>query len=145
MSLISSNLRQAVVERAGNRCEYCHLSQESQVATFPVDHIVPVSLSGVTELANLALACPRCNARKWKYVEARDSDTGQMVAFFNPRIHQWIDHFRWSPTDFIVMESVSEIGRVTVAFLDLNSPHHMAVRTLLHVLSLHPPPSDVTS
>jgi hypothetical protein len=60
MSLISAQLREAVVERAGNRCEYCHLSQDFQVATFPVDHVTPVFLAGLTELANLALACPRC-------------------------------------------------------------------------------------
>jgi hypothetical protein len=33
--------------------------QESQVATFPVDHIIPVASNGKTELENLALACPR--------------------------------------------------------------------------------------
>ena len=54
MTLISDSLREAVVERAVNRCEYCCLAQESQVATFPVDHIIPVSLRGPTELENLA-------------------------------------------------------------------------------------------
>lgn len=60
MTLISAVLREAVVQRAANRCEYCRLSQESQVATFPVDHIVPVSLDGPTEIENLALTCTRC-------------------------------------------------------------------------------------
>src|ERR1022692_3663204 len=94
MSHISAQLREAVVERAGNRCEYCHLSQDSQVVTFPVDHVTPVFLTGLTELANLALACPRCNARKWKHVKAPDADTGQMVVLYNPRGDRWSDHFR---------------------------------------------------
>jgi hypothetical protein len=59
VTLIPSDLREAVVRRAGNRREYCRLSQESQVATFPVDHVIPVVSDGKTTLDNLALACPR--------------------------------------------------------------------------------------
>jgi HNH endonuclease len=145
MSLISAQFRAAVVERAGNRCEYCHLSHDSQVATFPVDHVTPVFLSGLTELANLALACPRCNARKWKHVKAPDADTGQMVALYNPRVDRWADHFRWSPTEPAAIEPLSDIGRATVAFLDLNSDQHLRIRALLIVLNLHPPNDDIAS
>ena len=139
MTLISASLREAVVQRAGNRCEYCRLAQDSQVATFPVDHVIPISLSGLTKLANLALACPRCNARKWKHVEALDSETNEIMPRFNPRIHQWADHFRWSPMDSVTLEPISAIGRVTMVILDLNSSQHLAIRMLLRVLSLHPP------
>jgi hypothetical protein len=62
-----------VVARAGDRCEYCHLSQESQVATFPVDPSVPIRQGGRTEFINLALACPWCNSKKWMHSEARDA------------------------------------------------------------------------
>jgi hypothetical protein len=139
MTLISAQFREAVVERAGNRCEYCQLSQDSQVATFPVDHVTPVFLAGLTELANLALACPRCNARKWKHVEVADADTGQTVDLFNPRVERWTDHFRWSPTDSALIEPLSAVGRATVAFLDLNSEQHLRIRALLGTLGLHPP------
>ena len=142
MTLIPANLRDAVVRRAGHRCEYCRLAQESQVATFPVDHVVPVSLGGLSELINLALACPRCNARKWKHVEAADSVTGQLTPLYNPRIHPWIEHFRWSPTDPAVIEAISAIGRVTLVVLDLNSREHLTIRALLGTLALHPPPED---
>jgi hypothetical protein len=145
MSLISVQLRMAVVERAGHRCEYCHLSQDSQVATFPVDHVTPVFLSGLTDLANLALACPRCNARKWKHVEAPDADTGQTVALYNPRVDRWADHFRWSPTEPTEIEPLSAIGRATVAFLEMNSEQHLRIRSLLRDLGMHPPSGDAPS
>ncbi len=72
MSLISSELRAQVVARAGGRCEYCQLDHESQVATYPIDHVIPVALGGKTEINNLALSCPGCNSGKWTRVEAPD-------------------------------------------------------------------------
>jgi hypothetical protein len=139
VTAISADLREAVNQRAGNRCEYCRLAQDSQVATFPVDHIIPVSLSGPTELENLALACPRCNAGKWKHVEARDAQTAQTVQLFHPRTQKWTDHFRWSAGDPTLIEPITAVGRATLGLLDLNSSQHVAVRSLLRILGLHPP------
>ena len=45
-SYIPDELRQHVIDRAQNRCEYCGLSQLGQAATFHVDHIFPVSAGG---------------------------------------------------------------------------------------------------
>lgn len=56
MSDIPNELRRLVIERAGNRCEYCGLSQIGQEATFHVDHIIPESAGGQTTAENLAMA-----------------------------------------------------------------------------------------
>lgn len=40
MSYISASLRKLVISRAGNRCEYCRLSQKGQEATFHIDHFI---------------------------------------------------------------------------------------------------------
>jgi hypothetical protein len=64
MKAIPAALRRLVVRRAGNRCEYCRLSQEGQEATFHVDHIVPASADGETVEENLAWACVSCSLRK---------------------------------------------------------------------------------
>lgn len=63
MSDIPPSLRDQVVLRAGNRCEYCGLSQVGQEAAFHVDHVVPRVAGGPTELDNLALACVSCSLR----------------------------------------------------------------------------------
>jgi 5-methylcytosine-specific restriction endonuclease McrA len=63
MSSQADVLRQAEA-RAGERCEYCRMHQALQGATFHVEHIVPSSRGGPTELRNLAWACPGCNLRK---------------------------------------------------------------------------------
>lgn len=61
---IPSALRKEVFARARDRCEYCGLSQAGQEATFHVDHIIPATSDGPTELGNLALACVSCSLRK---------------------------------------------------------------------------------
>jgi hypothetical protein len=144
MTLISAALREAVEERAGRRCEYCQLSQETQVATFPVDHVRPVSQHGATSLENLALACPRCNAAKWTHAAAPDPLSGEIVPLFNPRAQAWGDHFRWSESDPALLEPLTATGRATNALLDLNADRHVQVRRWLVVLGLHPPGASRT-
>jgi hypothetical protein len=46
MSKVPNALRQTVIERAGNRCEYCQLSQLGQAATFHIDHVMPIAVGG---------------------------------------------------------------------------------------------------
>jgi hypothetical protein len=139
MSLISHELRQAVIDRASGICEYCHLPQDTQVATFPVDHVIPVSSGGRTEQDNLALACPRCNSSKWTFEFALDPDSGESLPLFHPRRDAWSDHFYWSEQDATLLEPRSPKARATISLLDLNSQHRRQVRSWLIALSLHPP------
>jgi hypothetical protein len=138
MTLISDELRREVVQRAGGSCEYCRLPQATQVATFPVDHVTPVSLGGQADLANLALACRRCNAAKWTHTVASDPETGELVPLFHPRRNRWMDHFQWSEADPTWLEARSPEARATIGLLDLNSHHRRQVRHWLAVLGLHP-------
>jgi len=49
MSDIPRSLHEEVVLRAGNRCEYCKLSQLGQGATFHIDHVILESRKVVWE------------------------------------------------------------------------------------------------
>ncbi len=84
MSEISASLR-AEELRAGNRCEYCQLSQLGQEATFHIDHVVPRAAGGPTVATNLALACVSCSLRKWARQTATDSESHEEVPLYNPR------------------------------------------------------------
>jgi hypothetical protein len=53
MSDITTSLREEVTLRAGNRCEYCRLSQVGQEATFHMDHVIPRAVGGPTTANNL--------------------------------------------------------------------------------------------
>src|SRR5204862_802727 len=118
----SVELRDLVVHRARNRCEYCQVPQATQVSTFPVDHVIPVVLGGPTADQNLCLACPRCNAQKWTRVDAVDPESGEVTPLFHPRKDTWATHFHRSKTDLCILEGSTPQGHATMALLDLNSP-----------------------
>ena len=136
MSVVSGTARATIVARAGNRCEYCHLPTRGQVATFPVDHILPRHLSGETVLDNLALACPHCNAYKWIHTKGPDAFTGETAPLFNPRTHVWSDHFAWSKQQSGFIDGKTPSGRATVDRLQMNSQEIIAIRQLLSALAL---------
>ena len=125
MSDISGSLRARVVARAGQRCEYCRLSQIGQVATFHIDHVVPRAAGGLTVMDNLALACVSCSLRKWAKQTAIDLETGQEEALFGPRTQVWSEHFRWNGEH---LEPLSPTGRATIAALAMNRPLMVAIR-----------------
>ena len=53
MSDVSAALRDEVALRAGDRCEYCGLSQVGQEATFHIDHVVPRAAGGPTTTSSI--------------------------------------------------------------------------------------------
>jgi hypothetical protein len=138
VSLFSAATRVAVAERAGQRCEYCHLPTRGQVATFPIDHVIPPAAGGTGHLDNLALACPHCNAHKWAFAEGTDPTTGRPARLFNPRADVWSEHFRWSTADWAVLEGLTAVGRATISRLHMNDSDLVAVRRLLAALGVAP-------
>ena len=80
---IPAELRRLVMQRAGNRCEYCGAPVNFSSDTFTFDHIVPRSLGGLTTADNLALACFSCNQHKAARLAALDPVTGGSVPLFH--------------------------------------------------------------
>lgn len=56
---IPRRLRFEILRRDGYRCRYCGSTDD-----LVVDHVLPESLGGLTEAANLVTACQPCNAGK---------------------------------------------------------------------------------
>lgn len=136
MSAFSPVRRAEVTARAGHRCEYCRLPTRGQVATFPIDHVIPRQAGGTTALENLALTGPHCNAHKWTAVAEFDPDTGQTVRLFHPRQDVWEDHFEWAGGG--TLAGRTPVGRATVAALRMNDPDMIELRMLLAELDLFP-------
>jgi hypothetical protein len=130
-------LRQAVIRRADNRCEYCLLSQLAQEATFHIDHVVPQSAGGPTTLENLALARVTCSLRKSARQTIVDVDIGTEVLIFNPRREAWDTHFRWAAAHVV---GLTATGRAAIEALQMNRPHVLAIREEERQRGRHPPP-----
>jgi hypothetical protein len=91
--MMSRRERERYVEtRAAGCCEYCRMHQSLQGATFHVEHVVPQSRGGHSQLDKLAWACPSYNLHKANRVEALDPDTGNQVPLFHPRSDNWEMH-----------------------------------------------------
>ena len=125
MSDVLPSLHAEVVLRAGNRCEYCGLSQLGQEAAFHLDHVVPRAAGGPTVAGNLALACVSCSLRKWARQRAPDPDSGEEVPLFNPRTQVWGEHFCWEGERVVPL---TPTGRATVVALAMNRPLILAIR-----------------
>jgi len=135
MTAIPASLRRLVIERSENRCEYCKISQIGQVATFHIDHVVPVAAGGQTTPDNLALACVSCSLRKGARQILKDPETREMVSIFNPRQQKWKEHFTWNDVQLF---GLSATGRATVEALNLNRPIMLAIRSEEKLLGRHP-------
>ena len=139
--------KQVIRERAGYLCEYCHSPERLSANRFTIDHIIPQSLGGSDDLANLALACRRCNERRYNFVAGIDPETQEIVPIFNPRQQLWKEHFVWL-NQGIVIEGTTPIGRATCLRLDLNDtryPESDSIRETRRFwikTGIHPPADD---
>lgn len=59
---ITAQQKRAVFERAEGCCEYCRSQVRFAVQPFSIEHIVPRSRGGKTNMDNLALACQGCKS-----------------------------------------------------------------------------------
>jgi 5-methylcytosine-specific restriction endonuclease McrA len=116
---LTNSLFEKLRQRANYRCEYCHYPEILSSAPLSVEHIYPRSLGGRDNLENLALACRRCNERRYNFMTATDPETNEIVSLFNPRQNVWSDHFIWS-VDALEIIGRTAIGRATCQRLDLN-------------------------
>ena len=112
-----------------------------------MEHLLPQSLGGTNEVDNLALACSRCNSRRYNFMTGIDPDTGTEVTLFNPRQQNWLEHYVWS-VDRLQIVGKTVVGRATCYRLDLNDDRHndrfiIRARALWLRGGWHPPDADL--
>jgi 5-methylcytosine-specific restriction endonuclease McrA len=144
---VNEATKQAVRERSRYRCEYCHSPERLSANRFTVDHVIPKSLGGADDMNNLALACRRCNERRYNFVAGVDPDTQAIVPLFNPRQQNWAEHFIWTGNG-VLIQGVTPTGRATCIRLDLNDTRYpeddsiQGTRRFWRQTGLHPPSDD---
>jgi hypothetical protein len=117
--------RESVRRRAGNRCEYCLLSQAHSRLTHHIEHIVAKQHGGADDWDNLALACHRCNLSKGPNLTGIDPLSGDVVRLFHPRRDRWTEHFRWRS---VHIDGITAAGRATVQLLGMNDARRVELR-----------------
>jgi hypothetical protein len=103
-------------------------------------------MGGSNDFDNLALACHRCNERRYNFTTGMDPETEQEVSLFNPRQQRWIDCFLWAAGGTIIVGR-NPTGRATCNRLDLNDQFHddafiQQARQYWVEAGWHPPPED---
>lgn len=132
----ASEVAGAIRERAADRCQYCLMHQSLQGATFHIEHIIPRSKSGSSDLTNLTWACPSCNLHKADRTAAIDPESGALVPLFHPTQQTWSEHFRFVRDR---IEGLTATGRATVSALHLNHARRRRIRTAEARFGLFPP------
>ena len=139
MSLyIPIELRRRIMEVERSCCAYCHSAESLMGVTFEIEHILPISAGGATELANLCLSCPTCNRHKLNCLLAIEPESGIEVPLYHPRQQQWTEHFAWNNEAIIVLGKTAT-GRATIEVLQINRPAIVRLRRYWTILHLHPP------
>ncbi len=128
-------LRAFIRERAGRRCEYCHLNEEDAgVLAFQIEHIIARQHGGQDDPEALCYACPQCIWANGPNLAGYLG--GKLYPLFNPRRQNWNRHFRWDQT---VLIGKTKTGMVTVQVLNINDPARMMLRENLLFEGRFPP------
>jgi hypothetical protein len=100
-----------------------------------VDHIISRKHGGLTDSANLAPSCERCNRAKGSDVGSVVGPSRAFVRLFNPRIDDWSEHFQLMGA---TIESKTDIGEATIRLLRFNSPDRVLQRHVLQQVGAYP-------
>jgi hypothetical protein len=122
--MMDTALRAFVRERAGCRCEYCHLrEQDAGTLAFQIEHIIAKQHGGTDDPAGLCYACAQCNRAKGPNLAG--SLGGKLYPLFDPRKQNWHRHFCWEHT---ILVGKTKTGIVTVQVLNINDPARVMLR-----------------
>jgi hypothetical protein len=135
---LTQQQRNLIKQRANNCCEYCKSQAKFSSDSFSIEHIIPRSKGGTSDLDNLAVACQGCNNFKYSHTQAIDPITGELAQLYHPRQQDWQDHFTWS-RNLTQMLGLTPIGRATIERLRLNREGVVNLRQALASIDQHPP------
>lgn len=122
--MMDAALRTFVRQRAGHRCEYCHLPEANAGRLlFQIEHIIAKQHGGTDDPDILCYSCAQCNWAKGPNLAGLHG--GKLYPLFNPRKQIWSRHFHWEHT---LLVGKTKTGIVTVQVLNINDPVRVMLR-----------------
>lgn len=132
---VSKLVRNLVIERAGNRCEYCKTPHLLANLDFHIEHIIGVQHGGLSLPDNLAWCCSFCNWKKGPNIATILEPNDEPIPLFHPRKHNWFAHFN---TEQGLILPLTQIGEATAKLLEFNRPERIEIRILLVQAGFYP-------
>ena len=133
---VAAELRRQVRNRAKDCCEYCLIHEQDCFLPHEPDHIIAVKHGGETCNENLAWTCFVCNRAKGSDIASIDSESGEVVRLFSPRIDDWGEHFKLLTDGHI--HPLTPVARATVKLLRINRAEQVELRLTLMRSNLYP-------
>ena len=128
---------ETVALRAARRCEYCHAPEIIFNFPFEVEHIIPISLGGLNNESNLALACRSCNLYKASHTTGIIPKNSKEIVLFHPRTDNWAQHFSVNLVNAEII-GLTETGIATITRLRINKPSQIIARKQWMILGIFP-------
>jgi hypothetical protein len=137
MSYLPGEIRQRVMERAKNRCEYCLIHTDFMIYPAEIDHIYARKHGGTDAEDNLCLSCFSCNRYKGSDIATLHPDTDEIIRLFHPRRDDWLQHFSVN-RETAIIETKSDTGLVTARLLRFNAATRIKERKPLIAANQYP-------
>lgn len=132
---ISRATRKLIMERAGHRCEYCRVLEYLSSFDYHIDHIIGIQHDGSNSLNNLAYVCSSCNWKKGPNISTVLHIEGPLIQLFNPRIHDWVEHFEVQKGIILPLTLIAE---GTIKLLELNQDNKIEERFEMMLAGFYP-------
>lgn len=132
---VARSTKKIVIERAAFRCEYCRVPAFLSSFDYHIEHIIGLQHGGPNSLNNLAYCCSSCNWKKGPNISTVLEFGGQIIPLFNPRTHNWFDHFEVQQGELVAL---SDVAQATIKLLELNFPAKMEERFEMMLAGVYP-------
>lgn len=133
---VSKLVRRFVIERAGNRCEYCRIPQAITNYEFHIEHIIGLQHGGSSLPDNLAWCCSFCNWKKGPNIATMLDNADEIIPLFHPRTQYWLEHFQVENDGIILPKT--KVGQATSKLLEFNLPERIEIRAVLIQAGFYP-------
>ena len=116
-SYLSDSIKNQVILRANECCEYCLKSNLVAYISHQIDHIINLKHGGNNNIDNLSYACYFCNVNKGSDIGTMLLPERTFIRLYNPRTDNWNDHFEIFEGKFYPKTPIAE---ATIKILQLN-------------------------
>lgn len=127
---INNKLRAMVLLRDNSTCRMCGRSVSEDGIRVHIDHIIPHSWGGKTELENLQVLCSECNEGKKNFVKGEDPELMKSVSrakSAKERLRLYFEHYRDTPLGIDRLSVIAKSREWTRALRYLREDYGMDI------------------